>query len=163
MACHALLAHGCEFMFCFCFHHQLTWHFVGRAGYGVSRGSLKHREGGREHANKVTGRVCLERDRQGVTCEGQGPRQCNTRVADGYWIEPGGWWGAVQQAYGSIWKGECSEDREDGEAKRSQGCSITVSWNLIWEVQKSKARRPEGIASGVLQQQGRQRLGLKAA
>ena len=56
-----------------------------------------------------------------------------------------------------------SEDREDGEAKRSQGCSITVSWNLIWEVQKSKARRPEGIASGELQQQGRQRLGLKAA
>ena len=71
--------------------------------------------------------------------------------------------GVVQQAYGGIRKGECSEDREDGEAKRSQGCSITVSWNLIWEVQKSKARRPEGIASGELQQQGRQRLGLKAA
>lgn len=88
--CHALPAHGCEFMFCFRFHHQLKWHFVGLAGCGVSRGSLKHREGGREYANKVTGRVCSERDRQEVTCGGQGPHQCNTRVADGYQIEPGG-------------------------------------------------------------------------
>ena len=82
-------------------------------------------------------------------------------MATGLSLGVGGW-GTV-----GLWKhkegGECSEDREDGEAKRSQGCSITVSWNLIWEVQKSKARRPEGIASGVLQQQGRQRLGLKAA
>ena len=56
----------------------------------------------------------------------------------------------VQYAYGSIRKGECSEDREDGEARRSQGCSITVLWNLIWEVQKSKARGPAGRASGAL-------------
>ena len=56
---------------------------MGRAGCGVSRGSLKHRERGREYANKVTGRVCSERGRQGVTCGGQGPGQRNTRVADG--------------------------------------------------------------------------------
>ena len=79
-------------------------------------------------------------------------------MATGLSLGVGGW-GTV-----GLWKhkegGECSEDREDGEAKRSQGCSITVSWNLIWKVQKS--RRPEGIVSGVLHQQRRQRLGLKA-
>ena len=120
--CHALLAHGCELMFCFHFHHQLKWHFVGRAGCGVSRGSLKHREGGREYANKATGRVCLERDRQGVTCGGQGSRQYNTRVADGYRIEPGGWGGGysrLMEAYGrgsALRTGKTEKQREARDA-----------------------------------------------